>query len=137
MIEVSAALIVAGGRLLIARRPPGTHLAGRWEFPGGKREPGESWEACLAREIREELSCDIRVDDLFHECVHTYPERSVRLRFYWCRLLVGTPTPFPGSELAWIQPGDLNPTAFPDADAEVLERLRHLALDGSGATPTE
>ena len=60
-IEVAAALIFDSDRLLIAQRPPGVHLEGLWEFPGGKREPGETYEACLLREIREELGCEVLV----------------------------------------------------------------------------
>ena len=66
-IEVAAALIFDSDRLLIAQRPPGVHLEGLWEFPGGKREPGETYEACLLREIREELGCEVLVGPMLHE----------------------------------------------------------------------
>src|ERR1700744_6143582 len=72
--EVSAALIFHGGKLLISRRPAQAHLGGLWEFPGGKREPGETFEACLVREIREELGVEVSVGKLFAEVRHDYPE---------------------------------------------------------------
>ncbi len=88
-IEVAAALIFRGGKLLITQRHAGVHLGGLWEFPGGKREPGETFEQCLAREIREELGVEIVVGGLFEEITHRYPEKSVHLKFFKCTLPVG------------------------------------------------
>src|SRR5882757_10854262 len=81
-IEVSAALIFHHGKLLIAQRHATSHLGGLWEFPGGKREAGETFEQCLVRTIREELGVEISVGELFEEIVHDYPEKSVRLKFF-------------------------------------------------------
>src|SRR3954447_23330114 len=83
-LEVSAALLFHKGKLLITQRKRGTHLAGLWEFPGGKREAGETPEECLRRELREELSIETAVHELIEEIVHDYPERSVHLKFFRC-----------------------------------------------------
>lgn len=125
IIDVSAALIFRDGRLLIAQRPPGGHLAGFWEFPGGKREPGESWESCLIRECREELDVDLEVDRLYQEIRHDYPEKSVRLRFFLGRLTgPRDPTPLGCAQVQWINRDQLGDFEFPPADAELLNRLR-------------
>jgi len=82
LIEVSAALIFRDGKLLITRRHAKSHLGGLWEFPGGKREAGETFEQCLVREIREELGVEISVGELFEEVSHAYSEKSVHLKFF-------------------------------------------------------
>jgi len=123
-IEVSAALIFHQGRLLIARRHAGSHLGGLWEFPGGKREPGETFEACLVREIREELGCEIAVEELFDEVTHHYPGKSVHLKFFLCRLTGGEPQPLDCAALEWVTKGDLGRFEFPAADAQLLAKLK-------------
>ena len=80
--EVSAALIFHDGKLLITRRHDDAHLGGLWEFPGGKREPDETFEQCLVREIREELGVEISVGKLFESVTHAYPEKTVNLKFF-------------------------------------------------------
>ena len=124
-VEVSAALIFRDGQLLITQRSPGTHLGGRWEFPGGKREPGETFEQCLTREIREELGVAIAVGELFAEIVHAYPEKKVHLKFFVCRLVVGEPKPLDCAAVKWIGPSQLAEYEFPPADAKLLEQLKH------------
>ncbi len=84
MIEVVAAVIERGGRILIARRQAGSHLGGLWEFPGGKRQDGETAEAALVREIREELDAAVSVGELLDDVEWRYPEKTVRLRFFRC-----------------------------------------------------
>src|SRR5580692_3100181 len=86
-IEVSAALVFHRGKLLITRRHANAHLGGLWEFPGGKRENGETFEQCLIREICEELGVAISAGELFEEIHHDYPEKSVHLKFFICQLL--------------------------------------------------
>lgn len=125
VIEVSAGLIFHGGRLLITQRPSTGHLAGLWEFPGGKREPGESFEQCLVRESREELGVDVRIGDLLDEISHPYPEKTVHLRFYRCELDDGgEPRPLGCQAVAWIERAELDRYSFPAADARLLEALR-------------
>jgi len=124
VIEVSAALIFRDGQLLITQRHAGAHLGGCWEFPGGKREAGETFEQCLIREIREELGVDIAVGELFEEISHVYPEKSVHLKFFRCRLLAGEPQLLDCAAVKWIQPVGLDEHAFPAADAQLLEKLK-------------
>jgi mutator protein MutT len=86
VVEVVAAVIERAGRILIARRRAGGHLGGRWEFPGGKRQAGETPEAALVREIREELDVAVTVGELLDDVEWTYPEKTVRLLFFRCAL---------------------------------------------------
>ena len=123
-IDVAAALIFRGGKLLVTRRYAGAHLGGLWEFPGGKREPGETFEQCLAREIREELAVDIFVGELFDSVIHAYPEKTVHLKFFVCRLLEGEPQAISCEALAWAGKAELKNYEFPAADARLLGKLQ-------------
>ena len=124
VVEVSAALIFHGGKLLIAQRHTDAHLGGLWEFPGGKREAGETFEQCLVREIREELGVEISAGKLFEEVVHDYPEKSVHLKFFICQLLSGEPQPLGCAAFKWVGKSELDDHAFPAADAQLLDKLR-------------
>jgi mutator protein MutT len=124
LIEVSAGLVFRSGRLLITQRPATGHLANLWEFPGGKREPGESFEQCLARELREELEIGVGVGELLEEITHHYAEKSVRLRFYRCELREGEPRAVGCQAVAWVTRAELSDYEFPAADARLLEALR-------------
>ena len=124
IIEVSAALIFHQGRLLITQRQDAAHLGGLWEFPGGKREPGESFEACLVREIHEELAVEIAVDELFEEVTHAYPEKTVHLKFFICRLIEGEPQAIGCAAFHWATKADLANFEFPAADRQLLEKLK-------------
>ena len=123
-IEVAAGLVFRDGNLLITQRPPRTHLAGLWEFPGGKREPGESFELCLQRELAEELAIEVQVLDLVEDLTHHYPDRSVHLKFFRCRWLRHEPQAIRCPRFAWIGPAQLPDYSFPAADARLLEMLR-------------
>jgi 8-oxo-dGTP diphosphatase len=122
VIAVVAAVIENDGRFLLTRRQPGVHLAGMWEFPGGKIDEGESHEHALRREIREELEADIEVGSLVFEITHEYPERTIALYFYECTL-VGEPRPLLGQEMRWVARQELRSLGFPPADAELITRL--------------
>lgn len=124
VVEVAAGLIFRNHRVLLAQRPDGTHLAGLWEFPGGKREPQESWENCLERELREELGVAVEVGECVFEQAHDYPARRVLLRFYRCRLTRGEPVGLDGQELAWVTAAELDQYDFPPADLDLVGRLR-------------
>ncbi len=123
VIEVVAAVIERAGRILIARRHGGSHLGGLWEFPGGKRQPGETPEAALVREIREELDAAVTVGELLDDVEWTYPEKTVRLLFFRCAL-AGEPRAAEGQEIAWVAPADLDRYEFPPADEGLVARLR-------------
>ena len=121
-IAVVAAVIEHDDRFLITRRQDGVHLAGHWEFPGGKVGTGESHAAALRREILEELDADVVVNDLVLETAHAYPDRTVTLFFYRCDLL-GTPKPMLGQEMEWIARSELSSLLFPPADDELIRML--------------
>jgi 8-oxo-dGTP diphosphatase len=123
-IEVSAALIFHDGRILITQRHVDAHLGGLWEFPGGKREPDETFEQCLVREIREELGVEISVGELFESVTHAYPEKTVRLKFFVCRLLGGEPQPLGCKAVKWAGKSELADYEFPAADARLLLKLQ-------------
>ena len=106
----------------MARRPTGVHLAGLWEFPGGKCETGESFEACLIREIREELACEIEVGPEVFSTSHAYLERVVELHFFACTLK-GEPAPALGQEVRWVPRAALRQLEFPPADGALITQL--------------
>jgi 8-oxo-dGTP diphosphatase len=122
-IEVAAGLIFRNGKLLIAKRHSDSHLGGLWEFPGGKRESGESFERCLARELVEELGVRVRVGELQESVTHHYPEKTVRLKFFLCRIESGEPRPVGCAAIQWVDRGELADYTFPAADQRLLERL--------------
>ncbi len=124
IIEVSAGLIFRDGHLLIAQRHSAAHLGGLWEFPGGKREPGETFEQCLARELREELGVEVAVGEMFETVTHDYPEKSVHLQFHFCRIPAGEPQPLGCAALRWVKQAELDDYTFPAADARLLGKLR-------------
>ena len=125
VIDVAAALIQDGdGRYLLTRRRRGTHLEGLWEFPGGKREPDESIEACLRRELAEELAASFEVGEQIDTVRWVYPEKTVVLHFHRCRLASGTIVPCEGQEMAWVEAARLGEYEFPAADHAIVERLR-------------
>jgi mutator protein MutT len=126
-IDVAAALIFHDGKLLITQRRPDDHLPNLWEFPGGKVEPGETFEGCLTREIREELGIEISVGKLVEDLTHTYPEKTVHLCFFDCRLISGEPKAIHVQDLRWIRRNELRNFEFPAADAKLIDRLATMA----------
>jgi mutator protein MutT len=122
VIVVLAAVIERDGRFLVTRRPANTHLAGYWEFPGGKCDPGEAHEACLDRELREELGVGARVGSEILTTEHAYPERTVRLHFRKCEI-DGDPRPLVGQDMRWVSRDELRTLQFPEADVELIALL--------------
>jgi mutator protein MutT len=122
-IQVAAAIVQRDGRYLIAKRRPGTHLGGLWEFPGGKREPGESLEACLRRELREELGIEITAPEPFKIVRHEYPDKTVELNFFRCSVAGGQPRPLGCDEVRWVTPTQMAALPFPEADKTIIAAL--------------
>jgi mutator protein MutT len=123
-VEVAAALVFREGKLLITRRFADAHMGGLWEFPGGKKELAESYEECLARELKEELGIEVEVGELFETITHRYPDKGVLLKFYKCRWRAYEPRPLGCDALTWVGPLELGSYAFPAADAKLLDRLK-------------
>jgi len=123
-VEVVAAVIERDGRYLITRRLQDTHLAGLWEFPGGKIWPGEQPEVALKRELSEELGVIAEVGELLESVDWSYPEKTVHIRFFRCAIL-GAPQPLQGQEMLWVEAAELPSRRFPEADAELIRRLSH------------
>ncbi len=128
-IEVSAGLVFRAGQLLITQRPAGGHLAGLWEFPGGKRESDESFADCLRRELREELGVEVKVHELLETITHAYPEKTVHLRFFRCTLTDAhaEPKAIGCQAVAWVTRKTLADYEFPAADARLLKMLKTTA----------
>lgn len=132
VVEVAAGLIRdAAGRYLITQRRRGSHLAGRWEFPGGKLEAGETPAAGLRRELEEELSATFAVGELVETVRWEYPDRTVTLHFFDCRLESGTIAPREEQAMEWVEPARLTDYDFPPADRELIERLGRQRARGS------
>jgi len=121
-IVVAAAVVERDGAFLLTRRLEGTHLAGHWEFPGGKLREGETLAECLVREIREELDADVEVGAEILATTHGYPDRSIELRFFRCALK-GEPKPAMGQEMRWVAAADLASFPLPPADHELVSIL--------------
>ena len=121
-IVVTAAVIERDGAFLVTRRLTGTHLAGAWEFPGGKCEPGEALDACLWRELREELGVRSVVGAEIFRVAHDYGDRRIELHFFACTLL-DEPVPQLGQEMQWVARERLRELEFPPADDELITVL--------------
>lgn len=120
---VTAGVVIRDNNVLVAKRNAGSHLEGLWEFPGGKLEPNESPQECLAREFHEELGVDIEVRSILEVVFHRYPEKTVLLLFYACELRGGEPKPLDVAELAWIPKADLLQLEWVPADIPFVRRL--------------
>jgi 8-oxo-dGTP diphosphatase len=122
-VAVTAAIIEKDGRLLIGRRKRG-YFTGRWEFPGGKVEEGETPEECLRRELREELGVEARIGRLFLSTVHVYDHMTIELLTYRAEILSGDMTLNDHTEVRWVAATDLQGYDFPEADKAVIDKLQ-------------
>jgi mutator protein MutT len=125
VIDVAAGLVFRNGKLLITKRYDDAHLGGMWEFPGGKREPNETFEQCVVRELREELGIEVHVGNLIESVTHEYPGKTVHLKFFLCDWHKNEPQALGCSECKWVTADELKGHEFPEADAHLLERLHH------------
>lgn len=121
-IVVVAAVIERDGAFLVTLRQAGTHLAGHWEFPGGKVHAGESHAEALERELREELDIVGEVGALVCAVTHAYPEKTVELHFYRCGFS-GNPKPMQGQAMRWVPRAELSTLPFPEADRALIATL--------------
>ena len=121
-LVVVAAVVERDGRIMLCQRRPDAHNGLKWEFPGGKIEPGETPEAALARELREELAVDARVGKIRDAVLHRYPDRDVLVLFYQCTIPSGDPAPVDCNAVAWAAPDELNRYDLAAADRAFVER---------------
>ena len=121
-IAVVAAVIERDGSFLLTLRPAGSHLAGHWEFPGGKVDDHESHVEALRRELFEELDIVGDVGALVHTVTHAYPEKTVELFFYRCDFK-GEPKPMMGQQMRWVARDELTQLPFPEADRQLIALL--------------
>ncbi|HEY1899163.1 MAG TPA: 8-oxo-dGTP diphosphatase MutT [Steroidobacteraceae bacterium] len=126
ILVVAAALCDAQGRILIAQRPAHKHMAGRWEFPGGKVGAGETEEQGLVRELREELDVQVREPQFCLRLTHAYPDRTVELSFWIVRRFAGEPRGLDGQQLKWVAAADLALQDILEADQPFIEALQRL-----------
>ena len=126
MLVAAVALIDIDGRVLLARRPEGKSMAGLWEFPGGKLAPGETPEAALIRELKEELGIDITQSCLapLFFASHSYEDFHLLMTLHACRVWKGTPAPQEGQSLKWVRPYDMGDYEMPPADAPLVALLQ-------------
>ena len=125
LLVAACALVDADGRVLIAQRPEGKSMAGLWEFPGGKVEPGETPEEALIRELREELGISVKPACLapLTFASHSYEKFHLMMPLYVCRRFEGTPQGREGQALKWVRPRDLRIWPMPPADAPLIPAL--------------
>jgi 8-oxo-dGTP diphosphatase len=122
-VLVAAGFAVRDGRVLMARRPPEKHLGGCWEFPGGKLEPGETPEAALVREFREELGVNILVGPVLDVVSYAYDDFDLLMLLYAASIIEGEPRTLEVAEVGWFQPARAAALDIPPADAPILERM--------------
>jgi mutator protein MutT len=136
-IRVGIGLIERGGSYLIRRRPPGSAMAGYWEFPGGKCEPGESPERATARECLEEIGVGVVVGDLVRRIVHRYPHGLVELHYFRCTIEGLEVSPGEDSGFVWVAAGDLPGYRFPEANDTLVAALAREGVGTRGSLRDE
>ncbi len=132
MISVTAAIILKDDKVLIGRRKPGLRHAGKWEFPGGKVEPGEGPRTCLRRELKEELNICVEVGDAFADNVYDYQRGSVHLTAFWVKWVGGNLKATDHDRIAWVSPGNLGAYDLLPADIPFARKLADRTERGRG-----
>ncbi len=130
MQKVTAAVIVRDGKILIAKRKKGDHQGGKWEFPGGKVESGETPEQCLRRELLEELGIETIIGDFICSSKFDYSHLSVELLAYHVSYVSGDFKGDDHDEIKWVPPEELEKYAFPEADIPIVEKIVKDILEG-------
>ena len=123
LVSAAIAVIERRGRYLVNRRRAQAHLGGLWEFPGGKRRPGESWQACVRREGYEEIGAEISVIRRLPPLRFAYSDRRVRLEVFRCRIIKGRPAPLRTRAIRWVSLTELVRLPFPEANRPLVRRL--------------
>ena len=123
-VIVAAGVCIHEGRLLASLRGEGSHLAGHWEFPGGKLEAGESPEQCVVREFREELGIEVAVARIREVVYYRYERKTVLLLFYDCSWVSGTAQALAAADARWIELGRLDELSWAPADLDFVARLQ-------------
>lgn len=123
MKKVTAEIIKDKNRLLIAKRHSKDPLGGKWEFPGGKIEPGETPQVCLVREIKEELGVDVEIGPFYDDNVYSSQDHDIHLLFYWAEVINGEVIPVVHDDLKWITIEELANFDFAPADIPIVKRL--------------
>ena len=128
VLVVAVALVDTDGRVLLAQRPAGKSMAGLWEFPGGKVQAGETPEAALIRELKEELGIDVKEACLapFAFASHSYDDFHLLMPLYLCRRWDGIAAGREGQQLNWVRPRDMSKYSMPPADVPLVSQLRDL-----------
>jgi 8-oxo-dGTP diphosphatase len=137
ILVVAAALYDGSGRVLIADRPSGKHMAGRWEFPGGKVNPGESEADALVRELREELGVEVLASRPFMRLRHSYNDRDVELSMWIVEDFRGQPRGLDGQRLKWVQPERLAEEDLLEADQPFIGALKERACTMDSISRTQ
>lgn len=122
LLVVAGVILRNGDEIMLCQRRPEAHNGLKWEFPGGKLEPGESPEEALRRELREELSIEVEVGRVADNVYFRYPDRDVLLMFYMCRIVAGEPRTVDCNAIAWAKLGDVSGYDFAGADAVFVRR---------------
>ncbi len=127
-IEVGIACIWRDGKYLVQARPKGKSFEGSWEFPGGKREKGESFRGCVKREIQEEVGLNVSVRPHFYEELHEFERTELLLRFHRCQIQAGEPKPLEDQEIKWVSPDDFANVGFLKTNHKALEKLKTMRV---------
>lgn len=130
VVHVAVGILIdpATGAVLVSRRPDHAHQGGRWEFPGGKVEAGETVLGALGRELREELGVELQTAEPLLQTCHTYPEKTVLLDVWRVIAYRGRPQGQEGQPLAWLKPANMLESIFPAADVPIIARLQQEAI---------
>ena len=123
LTAVVAGIIKHNGHYLITKRFENSHLGGMWEFPGGKIMKGESEKTALKRELKEEVGINCSIGELVYKTNYHYPDLSINIKFYQCKLLSGEPKPLECAAVKWIQSSKFSQYEFPPSDIKLIEML--------------